>query len=68
MQIADSTLVFDNSGLERRLLLHVEDGVAKFVNDDRPAWFDTAVPERMWRFNRSISSIRPPETDLGSEG
>lgn len=47
MQIADSTLVFDNSGLERRLLLHLENGVAIYINGSRPGWFDAAVPEGM---------------------
>ena len=52
MAIADSTLVFDNSGLERRLLLQVENGIAKFIGDGRPDWFDTAVPQHLRRFPR----------------
>lgn len=47
MKFADSSLVFDNSGLERRLLLRVEGGIASFVSDRRPGWFDAAVPEHM---------------------
>lgn len=45
MELADSTLVFDNSGLERRLLLHVENGITKYTDDSRPDWFNAAVPE-----------------------
>ena len=47
--IADSTLIFDNSGLERRLLLQIEGGVVTFIEDDRPAWLDLALPEQMRR-------------------
>ncbi len=62
MLIADSTLVFDNSGLERRLLLHVEAGVAQFIADGRPGWFDAIVPEAMRRLpHRAI----PPELGRG---
>ncbi|WP_174293008.1 zeta toxin family protein [Sphingomonas bacterium] len=50
MEIADSTMIFDNSGLERRLLLHVEDGHAKFIEIGFPNWFSVAVPEHMRRF------------------
>lgn len=49
MELADSTLVFDNSGLERRLLLHVEDGASKYIDDRNAAWFIAAVPARMRR-------------------
>lgn len=47
IEIADSTLVFDNSGLERRLLLQLENGVVKFINEDLPGWFEHAVPKRL---------------------
>ena len=66
MEIADSTLVFDNSGLERRLLLRVEAGVAKFINDGRPEWFEASVPERMRRFVQSGISKLPPDLDRDS--
>lgn len=46
MEIADSSLVFDNSGLERRLLLQVENGIVSFIDDHRPAWFEAAVSRR----------------------
>ena len=49
MGLADSTLVFDNSGLERRLLLHFENGNVKYIDDRRPEWFETAVREAMRR-------------------
>ena len=49
MGLADSTLVFDNSGLERRLLLHFETGSVKYIDDCLPEWFETAVPEAMRR-------------------
>ena len=49
MELADSTLVFDNSGLERRLLLHVENGSVMYIDDSRPEWFEKAVPEAMRR-------------------
>lgn len=52
MEIADSTLVFDNSGLERRLLLHVEAGVAKFIEEVKPLWFEAAVPAAMRRLGQ----------------
>jgi predicted ABC-type ATPase len=61
MAIADSTLVFDNSGLERRLLLQVEDGLAKFINDGRPSWFDDAVPEHLRRFRRPSIGLDPSQ-------
>lgn len=47
MKIAHSTLVFDNSGLERRLLLHVETGIVKYIDNSCPEWFNAAVPEGM---------------------
>ena len=59
MEIADSTMIFDNSGLEQRLLLHVEDGHAKFIEIGFPDWFSVAVPEHMRRFagrRRGMSS------------
>lgn len=43
IEIADSTLVFDNSGLERRLLLQLEHRAVKFIDDDLPDWFERAV-------------------------
>lgn len=49
MQIADSALVFDNSGLERRLLLQIEDGIVRLIDDERPSWFDMTVPEHLRR-------------------
>ncbi|HEX8486118.1 zeta toxin family protein [Sphingomonas sp.] len=49
MEVADSALVFDNSGLERRLILHVENGVTKYIDDSCPGWFNAAVPGGMWR-------------------
>ena len=49
MALADSTLVFDNSGLERRLLLHVEKGITKYIDDIRPDWFNAAVPDGIYR-------------------
>jgi predicted ABC-type ATPase len=49
MWLADSTLVFDNSGLERRLLLHLENGIVKYIDDTCPDWFETAVPQAMRR-------------------
>lgn len=49
MELADSTLVFDNSGLERRLLLHVEDRVSKYIDNRNADWFGAAVPARMRR-------------------
>lgn len=52
MEIADSTLVFDNSGLERRLLLHVEAGVAQFIEEVKPLWFEAAVPAAMRRLGQ----------------
>ena len=55
MAIADSTLVFDNSGLERRLLLQVEEGVAKFIDNGKPNWFDSAVPQHLRRFARGAT-------------
>lgn len=61
MTIADSTLVFDNSGLERRLLLQVEDGLAKFINDGRPSWFDDSVPEHLRRFRRPSIGLDPSQ-------
>lgn len=61
MAIADSTLVFDNSGLERRLLLQVEDGLAKFISYGRPSWFDDAVPEDLRRFRRASIGLDPSQ-------
>lgn len=49
MALADSTLVFDNSGLERRLLLHVEKGITKYIDDIRPDWFNASVPDGIYR-------------------
>lgn len=66
MAIADSTMVFDNSMLDRRLLLLVEKGVSKFIANDRPVWFDKAVPERFRRLRPSatiahVRSVSPIE-------
>jgi predicted ABC-type ATPase len=47
MEIADSALIFDNSGLERRLLLQIENGITTFVNHESPAWLNAAVPKHM---------------------
>ena len=59
MKVADSTLVFDNSGPERRLLLHVEGGRAKFIDDGKPEWFYQAVPEQFRHFHQNSESIPP---------
>lgn len=59
MSIADSTLVSDNSGLERRLLLHFEEDLARYINDNRPVWFDMAVPDHMRRFPPRYPGIMP---------
>jgi predicted ABC-type ATPase len=42
--VADSVLVFDNSGLERRLLLQIENGVVSIIEDQSPAWLNDAMP------------------------
>lgn len=67
MLIADSTLVFDNSGLERRLLLQVDNGIAKFINDGKPDWFSLAVPEQMRQFKQVAASFPPHIRDQGEE-
>lgn len=63
MEIANSTLVFDNSGLERRLLLHVEAGIAKFVDEVQPGWFEIAVPASMRRLSSRDDGMKPLLTD-----
>lgn len=44
MALADRTFVLDNSDKPRRLLLAYEDGRARFVANDLPAWFAGALP------------------------
>jgi predicted ABC-type ATPase len=45
--ISDTILVFDNSGQERRLLLHIEEQEVRFIADDRPSWFYDSIPEEL---------------------
>lgn len=67
MQIADSSLIFDNSGLERRLLLHVENGSTLYLERARPAWFETAVPERLRRFGNPGNQTLRNDRDHGRD-
>lgn len=61
MAVADRSLVFDNSGTERRLLLIREDERTRWLASGRPVWSDRSVPERTRRFERS--SGPGPEID-----
>lgn len=48
MDLANSALIFDNSGLERCLLLDVENGQVRFIEQNLPGWFEAHVPGK-WR-------------------
>ena len=62
MAVADRSLVFDNSGTERRLLLLIrEDERTRWLASGRPVWFDCSVPKRVRRFEQS--SGPGPEID-----
>lgn len=43
--LADRTLILDNSGARRRLLLSVEHGRVRFLARDLPVWFAGALPD-----------------------
>ncbi len=67
MELADNALVFDNSGIERRLLLHAAGGRAKYISDGKPMWFFNAVPDKMRRFHNHTGDHSLSSNGLGGD-
>lgn len=50
LKLAHRAFIFDNSGERRRLLLIIEEGIARRIDPDLPAWSQHAVPPEFRRF------------------
>ena len=63
LKLCDRAYVLDSSSEERRLLLMIEGGRARYIGSDLPEWLTRAVPLEMRRFDIS-RQVSPPSREF----
>lgn len=60
IRLSDRAFIFDNSGEEGRLLLIIEDQMARWIEKDFPGWLEKSIPQEFRQFQN--------RTEPGAEG